>query len=457
MANLASERLLDLAPELLELCLTYLPPSDVVSFGQTCRRANAFIHPSNQTLWKAAFLHVYDDPNHAWNKLVPTARAQNRSREAQWSWHEEVRKRGMAFDAVCQPTNAILLLDPEPIITTLLDVLQTASCSGLPSRNIAFLSRLFETAPNPERIVHDYHRDIESVSLPLQSRLEEDRPVTRSMLEQRAVVPDWASRFHIFYGMTRREKDSVRSKGSARALVYSWLGTNETSEHGPFLRDGSGMVNWQLLEATTSLMHRIFDIARKLYHYRMPSGFENNYPCCLPPNVSMVEDWAGVGRAWIGTYAFLDYRALVHYNFADRLEHPTDLGHQEEACGDLMCLNLVVSQSEEIQNDPRLQTELPYCKDLPILYFTGSSNNNSTGRLPISVKGFACLVVGGREVKWRFVIGYAGTDQWQLEGVQPGGVRSGGIFGLWSHVDHEPNGPIGPFSYFPVEVCEAVN
>ena len=30
---------------------------------------------------------------------------------------------------------------------------------------------------------------------------------------------------------------------------------------------------------------------------------------------------------------------------------------------------------------------------------------------------------------------YAGNDQWQLEGVQPGGIRSGGIYGLWSHVD----------------------
>ena len=67
------------------------------------------------------------------------------------------------------------------------------------------------------------------------------------------------------------------------------------------------------------------------------------------------------------------------------------------------------------------------------------------------------LVPGGREVRWRFVIGYAGHDQWQLEGVQPGGIRSGGIYGLWAHVDHDPHGPIGPFSYFPIEACEFAN
>ena len=48
---------------------------------------------------------------------------------------------------------------------------------------------------------------------------------------------------------------------------------------------------------------------------------------------------------------------------------------------------------------------------------------------------------------------YAGTDQWQLEGVQPGGIRSGGMYGLWSHVDHDDHGPMGPFYYAPVKLC----
>jgi hypothetical protein len=49
---------------------------------------------------------------------------------------------------------------------------------------------------------------------------------------------------------------------------------------------------------------------------------------------------------------------------------------------------------------------------------------------------------------------YGGADQWQLEGVQPGGVRSGGIYGLWTHCDHDEEGPIGPFCYFPQQLCE---
>ena len=49
---------------------------------------------------------------------------------------------------------------------------------------------------------------------------------------------------------------------------------------------------------------------------------------------------------------------------------------------------------------------------------------------------------------------YAGADQWQLEGVQPSGIRCGGIYGLWSHVDHDDHGPMGPFYYAPCAITE---
>ncbi len=51
------------------------------------------------------------------------------------------------------------------------------------------------------------------------------------------------------------------------------------------------------------------------------------------------------------------------------------------------------------------------------------------------------------------ICSYGGADQWQLEGVQPGGIRSGGVYGLWTHCDHDENGPVGPFCYFPQELC----
>ena len=81
-----------------------------------------------------------------------------------------------------------------------------------------------------------------------------------------------------------------------------------------------------------------------------------------------------------------------------------DLGSYEEACGDLMKLELEISDSEELQHDPKLQTHLPYCKDLPKQYFSGSSSRGPIGRPYIMVRGCVNLVPGGREVRWRFII-----------------------------------------------------
>lgn len=115
-------------------------------------------------------------------------------------------------------------------------------------------------------------------------------------------------------------------------------------------------------------------------------------------------DWAGITGSWLGTYAFLDYRALVHFNIAHSQEYPLDLGDYEEACGDLMRLDIRVDDSEEMKHDTRLKTSLPYCDDLPMLYFSGVSRNSTLGRPAIEVRGFVCLIPGGREARWRLII-----------------------------------------------------
>ena len=127
-------------------------------------------------------------------------------------------------------------------------------------------------------------------------------------------------------------------------------------------------------------------------------------PHALPVNTPNPGDWAGVTGLWLGTYAFLDYRALVHYNFTNNQEYSLDLGGSEEACGDLMRLELEIDESEDLKQDPRLQTELPHCEDLPVLFFRGFSHNDDLGRPSISARGSVALVPGGRSVRWRFII-----------------------------------------------------
>ncbi|KAF2652356.1 hypothetical protein K491DRAFT_605108 [Lophiostoma macrostomum CBS 122681] len=447
-----AESLIDLAPELVELILSFLGPSDLVTFGQTCRCATQFTLPSNQILWRSAFLQVFDNPKTAWELLLPSARPNNRSREAQWDWYREVRRRFEAFNAVHQRTaDAAVPLDSESVVTTFLDIIDTASISQLESLNIDYLRRLFKAGPSAEKIVHDYHRDIDSISLPLDLIQADSRPFTRSMLGRRE-IPEWASRFHVLYGATSREADSVRARCCARAIIYDWSVTDSRAEYGPFTKDNTCTVNFATVEAIASLMHRVLEKGHKL---RVPPGlFWHSIPYSMSSQFLPQEDWAGVTHPWVGTYAFLDYRSLVHYNFANNLEHPMDLGGFEEACGDLMRLELKINDSEDLRQDPRLQTELPSCTDLPMLFFRGTSNGRSQ-RPAILVRGSVSLTPNAKQVRWRFIISYAGEDQWSLEGVQPAGPRSGGIiYGLWSHVDHDDHGPTGPFCYFPSECCE---
>lgn len=197
-----SDRLHDLAPELLELVLSYLKPHDIASFGRTCQRARAFVHPTNKLLWRSAFLHIFYDPQNAWDLLLPTARAENRPRESAWDWFRELRRRYTAFNVVYEAANGPFLASPKLVVASLLDVCDTASYSkvaGTESRvslNMDFMDRLFRIAPKAEQIVHDYHRDIESMSLPAEFH-HDDRPFTRSMLNQTCIVPEWASRFHV--------------------------------------------------------------------------------------------------------------------------------------------------------------------------------------------------------------------------------------------------------------------
>jgi hypothetical protein len=399
------DALTGLAPELVELICSFLEPVDLVSFSKTCRRAGQFISPSNQVLWRSAFLHVFDNPKTAWDLLLPSARPTIRSREADWNWYAEIRRRFEAFNAVHRGTNnPAVSLDCEGVVKTFLDIIDTASHSQNESLNINYLRKVFGIDSSVERIVHDYHRDIESVSLPLDLIENDDRPITRSMIVQRQRdirTPEWASRFHLLYGATSREADSVRAKSSARGIVYDWSVTDSRAEYGPFTKDNTGIVNWVTLEAISSLMYRVI---RKGHGLRVPPGsFWHSIPHAIPPHFLPREDWAGVTHPWVGTYAFLDYRSLVHYNFANNLEHPMDLGGYEEACGDLMRLELKIDDCEDLQHDARLQTKLPYCTDLPVLYFRGTSNGRSQ-RPTIAVRGSASLTTGAKHVRWRFII-----------------------------------------------------
>ncbi|KAK4942413.1 hypothetical protein LTR10_017860 [Elasticomyces elasticus] len=464
--------ILSLPQELLSNILSFLHPQDIIQFGHTCKDAHRFINSSNQILWRSAFLHIFDDPKDAWS-LTPSSTTYQ-SKTTKWDWHRELVQRLSALRAIRSKWCAADEQSrAEDHLDALLNIIDTAKFAPTAqdiangrvpleddrylSLNMQILADTDQFRSGLENLIHDcgtlgYMRYAGSDGNPWNSPR---RPVTRSMTwsENERNRPESASRLHVMFGLTVRERIEHKARGAARRKVYDWALSGPDNDYGPFKRDGSGKVDWSLLEGVHSVIARNFAMCVE-GHISMPQGFCFSIPHRTLQDPTTPADWAGVTGSWLGTYSFLDYADLYAFNTWDeQLGARPTLDDEPEACGDLMKLEL--NLDDNLSSDPRLQTVLPVSHDLPVLYFSGLSRANSGMHRPvIGVRGTASLVPGGREVRWRFLISYAGHDQWQLEGVQPGGIRSGGVFGLWSQCDHEDNGPVGPFCYFPMELCK---
>ncbi|KIW91056.1 uncharacterized protein Z519_07950 [Cladophialophora bantiana CBS 173.52] len=461
-------QVLDLPREILAHILACLHPAAIACFGQTCKAAHDFVRPQHQMLWRTAFLHIFDDPNDAWSMmpghqlLVP---------DRAWDWHQELCARLMALRGV-QSKRCGSDSCAEAYLSALLDILDTAKFAPnardiangkMPeeddrttSLNLQILSGLTAYRDGIESLIHD------SGTQKVLPHARSDERVsggtlrfTKSMAlsENDRNRPESASRLHVLYGLTSRERIEHKARGAARRKVYNWSLSGPDNDYGPFRRDGTGKVDWLLLEAVFSVMSRNFSMCAE-GRIAMPQGFCYALPHRTLADPTIPHDWARVTGTWLGTYSWLDYLDLFAFNNFNRDSgaHPT-LDDEPEDSGDLMRLELKLD--DVVASDPRLTTTLPVCTDLPVLYFSGLSRGHVGIHRPvIGVRGCASLVPGGREVRWRFIIYYGGQDQWQLEGVQPGGIRSGGVFGLWTQCDHEENGPVGPFCYFPAELCK---
>ena len=460
--------LVDLPQEILGNIVSFLHPRDIISLGRTCRRAYAFLSPSNQVLWRTAFLQVFDDPEDAWSKLPPSYQPPREK----WDWHRVLGSRLEALAALYRrwPHDDDAKY-AERHRHSILDIIDTAKFAPTDaeiargkvpqvddrsSLNLQLLAGLQHQYHGLDRLIFDADQKENSIC---SSNYDFDwysgRPITRSMAmtareENRS---ESASRLHALFGLTMRERMDHRSRGMARRKAYNWSLTSENTDHGPFDLDGSGRVNWSLLEGACSAISRCFELCVD-GRIAMPHGMSYSIPHRSLPDPSVPHDWARAQGAWLGTYAFIDYADLLAFNTGTHLasDRRPDLNDEPEACGALLKMETKLDSS--VKDDPMLRTRVPMSKDLPPLYFTGHSRGQGYTHPMTDVKGFAALLPGGREIRWKFVVAYHGVDQWQLEGIQPGGVRSGGIYGVWSQVDHEPNGPIGPFCYFPMELCK---
>ncbi|KAF2754305.1 hypothetical protein EJ05DRAFT_514304 [Pseudovirgaria hyperparasitica] len=444
---------LELPAELIHEILTYLSPGEISNFGLSCKQARGHLDRGNKSLWRRVFLNVFENPQRAWQGLTPTARANNKQREEEWDWYGELERRLEARRIILDDDVTIELKRDrfEDVMHALLDILETGRhnhkyfndyCPHPYDRNLEFLEDIFQV-PKASFFLNDFTIDRDS-ALPFEDH--SGGPMTRSRTSKRR-VPECASQIHIYHGITESERTQERpgAKSSARELVYDWSKFSPDCDYGPFHPDGS--VNWHVVEAVSSLMAQAVHMQADNFQVCPFEKPATKYPC--DPET----DWAGISYerdVWMGTYAFLDYADLALFNFERARGVSISLGEFDEASG--LLSRLCLHRDDRIKDDQALKTRLPVCEDLPTIYFSGSSQSQGLMHTHgAGIRGCVSLVPGGKEVRWRFIIRYSGLDQWQLEGVQPGGIRTGPIFGIWSGCDHEENGPVGPFSYYTEE------
>ena len=350
--------LLELPQEILSNVLSCLEPIDIIRFGQTCQTAHTLISPSNQVLWRSAFLQVYDDPDYAWSKMpssYPTLKND-------WDWHVELRRRQLAIRTLYRWTPASSDVgDTGDHINALLSIIDTAKFAGNKTPEVDDRSSLnLQLLADP----HQYYRGMDSlihntsVAAPLSAQSEEDitwpgRPMTRSraMAAQHDLRSEAASRLHVLHGLTNKERTDYKIRGQARRKVYDWSQTSDETDYGPFLLDGSGRVNWSLLEGALSTICHNFEMCVD-GHLVLPNGFcyAIPYRTLIPPTTP--HDWARVEGFWLGTYAFLDYAHLLAFN-GGIIIGPTrpNLNDDPEACGDLLRMELKLDDSVERRSE----------------------------------------------------------------------------------------------------------
>ena len=416
-----SSELLSLPPELLEQVCSFLDPYDLVTFGKVCHYAATVISPSNHTVWRNAFLQLFDDPNKAWSAFLPTARDENAAREAAWDWHLKTRERCTALKAISTHDSAYRRRNLDLTTSALIDIIETASNHPLKgvgsgkttadkerrqSISISTLQEAFSRNRDAERAIHDWEVDLTAQYIPSEIMSSfPGRRITRSMAQDRHSHSESESKLHTYFGLTKRERHSNRSQGNARCVVYDWHLTSPEVDYGPFkdVKSGQwGQVNWKSIEAVSSLITRHMELLVK-DQMIFPQGFSYAVPYRQLADPAHPDDWAGVTGPWVGTYSFLDWTVLNQYNSQ---VHETGGRYLLEGCdearGDLMHLNLHLV--DDLKTDSRLATKLPVCKDLPMLYFSGTSRGTGASRPYISVRGTASLLPGARQVRWRFII-----------------------------------------------------
>lgn len=282
-----SSPLLSLPPETLEEILLLLDPCDVAAFSAVSRATREFC-AENPFLWTTLFLHLFDPPRPYAQQTFPYKA----------TLEARIRARGLINLARGPNQLARVVAAFPPVLETFVAVSRTSL--GPDSRNVAFLASIF-----PHTSTAFTAQFLSFYSDP--KRRGVVAPITRQQ----------AAHFSLLHGPLRLYEAPRRLQ--ALRQVYDLRNYSRDASFGPYQKDGSGRVNWVLLDAIRMVTDYNVEMAVEREGWGINPdtgiGLEENigkgkgegWADSAPRDVSGGgRDWAGVERDWCGTYAFLD-------------------------------------------------------------------------------------------------------------------------------------------------------
>ncbi|KAF8575481.1 hypothetical protein K439DRAFT_1398185 [Ramaria rubella] len=391
--------------ELIEAILGVSRLSAVSAFSQTCKTYHDLIYRPNDThLWRILFLNQahYDDP-----RLVL-------GKDAHIPWDTLLRRWTSAGRALRAHAPRYTL----EVLQTLIQMVEYARPAPKPlaldSRNLEHLHGILWSSGFFSHMFHPGAKD------DLDSDLERAHLIIRLKLYtgMEAVVAEPYPRLR------------------ARTYVYDLRNYHEANEHGPFIPDGSGRINWRHLYAIMEVMvMNIMDFVEP-NQPGLPMTMKHTQPQSIPRSSSADErDWAGIEGTWQVIFCFCDHRDLLAFNRREFFGGPNLPIFANNTFQEALRF-LEFELSVERVEDPSATTSA--FQSYPTLHFVGKVSGNAR------MKG-RVYMTPDKHIRWSFVSGEPGQAIWSTEAVQIGGVASAfGALGAWTTVSHDMDDPVGP-------------
>ncbi|KAI9746333.1 MAG: hypothetical protein M1818_000045 [Claussenomyces sp. TS43310] len=417
--------LLTLPHEILHNILKWVGPIDLARLSCSCHALHSFIS-SNRSLFKEIVLQKLDGPSGTANNEEPI-------------WEEELHnlvKFQNVMNSELIETKIRCMTFVANIIT---DYLRTASPQQS-SKTVGLLTSLCRSETN---------RDIFFCSSAIFERARKSQPTESTLTQEQRRL---SAKLHCLYGVPIQNFGVTRSTRTypyACSKVYDLRNYTTNTMWGPFLDDGSGKVDWEMIEAIMIILGhnlRIFsDRTGGLFKPIWAQPFINAVPSSY---TSLSEPIQG-GSTDPTSLAFQDpynvsgtWMRLFHYNFVDNNppallpRPPLDTGEAIR----LILMELTVTKIEPPGEDDG--------QALPIVHFEGTSRS-----MHLSFDPNANSNIRGELLKSKVIF---------LPGVVTNALRNAGTVKLtkegeirWTtfsiyHGDFDVHGPAGPTAFWKI-------